>query len=573
MVEAVERCLLISDFNVSNLRGYLENSEEAPAVRASEAPFGQVMSTLLDPGSEVWTEKHDVALVWTRPEGVIESFQSVLDCRDPVGDRLLEEVDRFVDALLGMRGRVPLVLVPTWVVPTWHRGLGLGDWQDGGVSLALGRINLRLAERLRQERGFYVLDARKWIETAGPQAFNPKYWYMGKIAFGNEVFKSAIADIKAAMRAGAGQSRKLIVLDLDDTLWGGIVGEVGWEGVKLGGHDPIGEAFVDFQRALKSFQNRGLILAIVSRNEESVALEAIREHPEMVLRLEDFAGWRINWQDKAQNLVDLVEELNLGLQSVVFIDDSPAERGRVREALPEVLVPEWPEDKMLYRQTLVSLDYFDTAAVSDEDRQRTGMYVSERQRRDLRSSVASVEQWLASLELNVTVEPLNVANLQRVTQLLNKTNQMNLSTRRLTETELAAWADADHRVLWSFRVADRFGDSGITGITSVEHGGSVARIVDFVLSCRVFGRGIERLMAHTVVAHAREIGAEVVEARYLPTAKNKPCLEFWKKSGFEPVPAGDLFRWPTDRPYPPPDFMTVSGRAEEARAAIDGKQS
>ena len=356
---------------------------------------------------------------------------------------------------------------------------------------------------------------------------------MSKSPFGNALLKEAVADIKAAVSGIAGRARKLIVLDLDDTLWGGIVGEVGWEHLQLGGHDAIGEAFVDFQRALRYLQRRGILLGIVSKNEEAVALEAIAKHPDMVLRLEDFAGWRINWRDKAENVVDLVAELNLGLQSVVFIDDNPAERGRVREALPEVLVPDWPADRMLYASALLSLRCFDAPAISREDRQRTAMYAAERERRTLQSTLGSAADWLRSLEVRVQVEPLHEANLTRTAQLLNKTNQMNLSTRRLTESELLAWANQPGRVLWTFRVSDRFGDSGLVGIVSLETEGERARIVDFVLSCRVFGRAIEETMVHVAVDHARALGAHEVRAEYLPTAKNKPCLEFWQqRSGF-----------------------------------------
>jgi len=183
---------------------------------------------------------------------------------------------------------------------------------------------------------------------------------MGKLAFGNEVFKEAVKHVKSSLRGIRGKARKIVILDLDDTLWGGIVGDLGWRDLNLGGHDPVGEAFVDFQKTLKSLLNRGIILGIVSKNEESVALDALQNHPEMVLRPDDFAGWKINWSDKAMNIVELVAELNLGLDAVVFIDDNPVERACVKETLPDVLVPEWPEDRMLYKKALLDLDCFNS---------------------------------------------------------------------------------------------------------------------------------------------------------------------------------------------------------------------
>jgi FkbH-like protein len=557
MNKAMWKCVLISDFNINNLSAYLENDPRVPAIHTTVAPYGQVVPTLLDEGSDAWADRPDFAVVWTRPEGVIESFAAALECRRPPVDQVLAEVKNYAEALVGIRERVGFVLVPSWVVPTYHRGWGLIDLKEAGVTSLLWQMNLYLAEKLREAANLYVLNAQRWIEAAGVSAFNPKFWYMGKIPFDIEVFKQAVGDMKAAVRAVSGQARKLIVLDLDDTLWGGIVGEVGWHGLKLGGHDPIGEAFVDFQKALKTLQNRGIVLAIVSKNEESVAREAIREHPEMLLRLEDFVSWRINWEDKARNLADLVAELNLGLQSVVFIDDNPAERARIREALPEVFVPDWPDEKMLYAQALLSLNCFDASSVSNEDLKRTEMYVSEQQRKQLEVSLGSLDEWLGSLDLRVTIEELSDANLKRTVQLLNKTNQMNLTTRRMTDIELVAWLKQGQRKLWSFSVSDRFGHSGLTGITSVECNDKKGRIVDFVLSCRVFGRQIEKVMVHTAVAYAQRVGVEQIEAKYLPTPKNKPCMEFWRNSGFEHDQENDIFCWDVSKPYRLPGFIVV----------------
>jgi FkbH-like protein len=330
---------------------------------------------------------------------------------------------------------------------------------------------------------------------------------------------------------------------------------VGWEGLTLGGHDPIGEAFVDLQRALQALRARGILLAIASKNEEATALEAMRRHPEMVLRPEDFVAWRIDWRDKAANVEAMVRELNLGLDAVVFIDDSPAERARVREALPDVLVPEWPEQKLLRVAALQRLRCFDTLAVSAEDRARSALYAAEQRRVEARTQVGSLAQWQRSLGLRVELRPLARADLKRVVQLLNKTNQMNLRTRRTTEAELLAWVAGGPRQLWALRVRDRFGDAGLTGAVSVERAGEEARIVDFVLSCRVFGREIERVMVRTAVEHARATGARTVVAEYLPTPRNKPCLEFWRASGF--AEEAGTFRWPAAEPYRAPDFITV----------------
>ena len=482
-------CVLVSDFNLQNFAGYVANDPEFPDIKPITAPFGQPVATLLNQDLPCWQNTPDAAVVWTRPQTVVPAFKALLEYEPVPLQKILQQVDEYSSLLINMSQWVRYAFVPSWVLPSYRSVFGVLDMQsESGLTNTIMRMNLRLAENLEKAANIYVLNTHRWIVQAGIQAFSPKLWYLGKIPFGNEVFKAAVRDIKAALRGMLGFARKLIIVDLDDTLWGGIVGDAGWENLVLGGHHHHGEAYADFQQALKSMQNRGILLAIVSKNEEQVALEAIRKHPEMVLKLEDFAGWRINWEDKVQNIIDLMTELNLGPQAAVFIDDHPVERARVKESLPEVLVPDWPADPLYYPATLLSLRCFETPSISREDLTRTTMYLSENKRRELKKTVTSLEEWLTRLDIRVQVEELHPANLQRATQLLNKTNQMNLSTRRLSETELMAWAEQDPHRLWTLRVSDKFGDAGLTGIVSLEIQDRRAQIVDFILSCRVLGR-------------------------------------------------------------------------------------
>jgi FkbH-like protein len=550
------RCLLVSDFNPSNFASYLENDGEPPLLDALIGDFGQVVPLLADFSAPPWQHEPDFAVVWTRPEGVIPSFQSLLEFQPVPEQQLLDEVDAFAGTVVRAAQKLKAVFVPTWTLDTSHRGLGMADLRKGNGTRALLEMNLRLAANFDSTANVFPLDAQRWVVFGGRQATSPKLWYEAKIPFGNEVFQTAVADVKAAIRGLRGQARKLIVLDLDDTLWGGIVGEVGWQNLQLGGHDPVGEAFQEFQRTLRNLTRRGIVLGIVSKNTESVALTAIRENPEMVLKLEDFAGWRINWHDKAANLADLVAELNLGLQSVVFIDNSPIERGRVHDDLPEVLVPQWPEDPLFYSTALRSLRCFDSPGISREDAERSQSYAADRGRADLKHQAGSLDEWLKSLGIKVTVESLSPANLRRAAQLLNKTNQLNLSTRRMTEQELDSWAKTPGRGIWVFRVVDRFGDAGLTGLASLEKQGDTAHIVDFLLSCRVIGRKVEEAMVAWLVRQARELGTPEVRAEYRPTPKNPPCLEFWQRSGFE-CRGSHLFSLRTEAGYPPPECVEL----------------
>jgi FkbH-like protein len=544
------RGLLISDFNTENLSSYLRKEPNAPAIDSVISSYGEVFQTLLDDTAPCWSEKPDFVVVWTRPEAVLEAFRNLLDCRSVNEKDLNAQVDTFADALRQASQRTRAMFVPTWVVPPFHQTHGLLDLSPTcGVARALMRVNMRLLETLESAPAVYPLWTEKWIQLAGSTAFNQRLWYLGKIRFSNDVFKAATRDLKAALRGLGGQAKKVIILDLDDVLWGGTVGETGFQGISLGGHDPAGEAFVDFQRDLKALSRRGILLAIVSKNEESVALEAIAKHPEMVLKMDDFAAWRINWKDKAANIADLMGELNLGLDSAVFIDDNPVERARAREALPQLFVPEWPSDKRLYSQTLLSLDCFDRPSLTDEDRQRTRMSAVDRERKESKLQVSNLEEWLTTLKTVVRVEELNEANLPRAAQLLNKTNQMNLSTRRMSEVDFRTWAGQKDRRTWTFRVSDRFGDSGLTGILSIELNGSRARIIDFVLSCRVMGRKIEEAMLFVAIDCARSAGIQEVYATYCQTPKNKPCYAFFQQSGLT-CQGGNMFVWDATQLYP-----------------------
>ena len=549
--------LLVSDFNVEGFRALFANDPGEPGVTATCAPFGEVYPALL--GNNLDDGSFDFGVVWTRPEGVSKAFQQAVDGRPFAVQEILAQVDQFAAALARFAGRVHHLFVPTWVVPPHRRGFSLFDMQNhAGASNLVMRMNLRLCDALQDNAAVFVLNTSKWIENAGGFAMNPKSWFLGRIAFGPEVFKDAVSDIKGLLNAASGRSRKLILLDLDDTLWGGTVGEDGWQNLRLGGHDPQGEAFLDFQRQLKILARRGVLLGIVSKNEENVAIEAIQRHPEMVLRVEDFAGWRINWADKAENIAALLAELNLTPAAAVFLDNDPAERDRVRRALPEVLVPDWPADKMLYSRELWRLRCFPAVAVSAEDRSRQELYAIKRQGDALKTRCQSVDEWLASLQLVLTVEEAGPESMPRVLQLLNKTNQMNLSTRRLSAAELSAWLAGGRRELWTVRVKDRFGDSGLAGLFSLEIQDTTAQLIDFVLSCRVLGRRVEECMVRLATEQARRLGAGRLRAQCLPTPKNKPCLDFWQNlAGFACDPETTTYWRELDAPLPEVPHVTI----------------
>ena len=559
MIKNTVSIRLIADFTVESFSALLEADFSWPKVVVNEAPYNQVEPSLLALSGEK-PASDEILLVWTRPEAVSPSFANLLRGRPAGMARILEEVDAFCELVAMVENASRSVFIPLWTLPAHVRGLGLLDLSPGnnGVWAALMTMNARLVEQLSPKRNVHLLNTPRWLQKVGERSYNAKQWYLGKVPFSNDVFKEAVLDLKAGLAALSGQTRKLLVVDLDNTMWGGVVGDTGWEGISLGGHDAVGEAFVDFQRALKAMKQRGVLLAIASKNEESIALEALTKHPEMVLRPDDFVAWRINWNDKAQNIEELVQDLNLGLQSVVFIDDNPAERGRVKESLPEVMVPDWPGNPMLYAKALSELRCFDMAVRTDEDRSRHAMYVTERQRETSKKQATSPAEWLNTLEMKVKVEPLQPSNITRVVQLLNKTNQMNLRTRRMTEDSFLEWCSHGQRRFWALRVSDRFGDSGLTGLLSMDVAGAQAEIVDFVVSCRVFKRGVEEVLISKAIQECRQMGVQQLACTYIPTEKNAPCLAFWEASGFQRQSDRQTFTFDMARPYNPPAHIQIS---------------
>ena len=549
---------VIADFNAQNLASLLTKQAAAMDATVHVAPFGQVMQTLADPSASFWEQPYDALIVWTLPGSVSPSFADVVDFKPWSVEDLLRDVDTFAAHLRRVDDRAAALFIPTWSEPIFgaHRA-SLQMKAQLGMADALMRMNLRLSEALAEHPGTVLFNVERWLRAAGSGAYSHKLWFLSKTPFSNTVFTEAASDFAATVRGLRGQSRKVLIVDLDDTLWGGVVGDVGWEAIRLGGHDPVGEAYVEFQKALKRLSNSGVILGIASKNEESTALEAIGTHPEMILRASDFAGWRINWRDKAQNIADLVAELNVGLDSVVFLDDSPHERGQVRALLPDVLVPELSGDPLDLLRELAALRCFESPSVSDEDRTRTAMYVADRRRKDSSAGAVSVVEWLQQLELEVEVSPLTSANIERAVQLLNKTNQMNLATRRLSVREMQEWASRPSHQVWTFRVRDKFGDYGLCGVASVSIEDGRAELVDFLLSCRAMGRRVEDAIISIVALKAREAGAARLLACCIPTRKNTPCLRWFEEQQMFQRAGDGTFLLEMQQETPPPRHIRI----------------
>ena len=323
------------------------------------------------------------------------------------------------------------------------------------------------------------------------------------------------------------------MLDLDNTLWGGVIGDDGLEGIVLGQGSGTGEAFADFQRYAKGLTERGVILAVCSKNDEANALEPFERHPEMVLKRSDIACFVANWTDKAANLRAIASTLNLGLDALVFADDNPVERALIRRELPEVAVPELPDDPALYVPTIAAAGYFEGLRVTEEDRVRSQLYQANAERERLKESVTDMESYLESLDMTLSAQPFDLIGLARVTQLINKTNQFNLTTERLTEAEVTERMRDPRRVTLQARLTDRFGDNGIIAILMARVEGAEAHIETWLMSCRVLGRKVEEACLNLLVERCKRLGARRLIGIYRPTQKNAMVRTLYPGLGFE----------------------------------------
>jgi FkbH-like protein len=528
----VRRMLLVGDTLLEPLGRLLERGQETPPLRVSAAPYGQVYQILFDASHPAWSFEPDFLMVWTAPQLTLPSVGKLLrfefESATAAYDSALREAEQFAQAVLQAASHVSLVLVPTWMLPKHDRWIQTLTWRQGvGVANLLAKANLVLAEKFAAQQNIVLLDAGYWQTSLDRSAYDPRMYAVAKILYSQKLFEKAAAEIKAVLRGSLGQGKKVIVCDLDNTLWGGVVGDDGSHNIRLGAPDPVGECFHAFQTALKGLRSRGILLAICSKNDEKFALSVIEEHPAMALRKSDFAAWRINWGDKAENLLSLAKELNLGLDSFVFLDDSSRERDQVRQVLSQVYTPDLPISPADLAPFLTSLSCFETPGLGKEDLARTEMYHAERDRKEALDLSGDVESWLRSLQIEVQASPLRIESLPRAAQLLNKTNQFNLSLRRLDEKSLWDWAEQPCNAAYTFQVLDRFGDLGLTGLASFSLDGSEARIVDFVMSCRVMGKKIEEALLGYTLAQARAAGANRILAQPVDGPRNGPAKVFF----------------------------------------------
>jgi FkbH-like protein len=384
-----------------------------------------------------------------------------------------------------------------------------------------------------------LLDVAGLAESVGlAEWHDPTLWNIAKVPFANKflpIYAESVCRLIAAVR---GKSRRCLVLDLDNTLWGGVIGDDGLPGIVLSQGDATGEAFLSVQRTALILRERGIVLAICSKNDDAVARAAFREHPEMLLREDHIAVFQANWEDKATNILAIAEALSLGLESLVFLDDNPAERARVRDALPEVAVPELPDDPALYARTLLAAGYFEAVAFSAEDRSRADAYRQNAQRVALKQTAGNMDDYLRSLAMTITFRPFDAAGRARIAQLINKSNQFNLTTQRYSEPEVARLEGDPGCFSLQVRLTDSFGDNGMICVVICLREADDWRIDTWLMSCRVLGRMVEQAVLQELVREAKQRGVRRLVGTYIPTERNRLVEQHYPRLGFELLERG-----------------------------------
>jgi len=499
--------------------------------------YGQYLQAILDPASSLHRFKPD-AILFAFDAPHLFGGAAIAADRAAAEASLEVTCARIGELWQQARTAFNCIIIQQTLLPVALPVVGNNEHRSPNSPLRLIR---RFNEWLRthaEEAGVDILAIDEQVSCDGLGAWHdPVLWHRAKqeisplaAAFYGEL----VARILAARQ---GRSAKCLVLDLDNTLWGGVVGDDGVEGIKLGQGSALGEAHLAVQRHALDLSRRGIILGVCSKNDEGVALAAFENHPEMLLRRSDIACFVANWDDKATNIRRIAKTLNIGLDAIVFLDDNPFERNLVRSELPMVLVPELPDEPALYPRRLVEAGYFEAVSITDDDAGRTRQYQASLARETLRASSSDLQGYLRSLEMELVWAPFDHAGLQRIVQLINKTNQFNLTSRRYTEAEVAALMGDLQVLTLQIRLLDRYGDNGIIGVVIGRRSDADApdeiELDSWLMSCRVLGRGVEKATLAVIAEEARRLGVRRLRGVYCPTSKNGMVKDHYPSLGFQ----------------------------------------
>jgi len=528
---------ILSSFTVNGLKEVLtvKCGEIKVSAEIYVAGYNQYRQELLDDNSNLYKFKPEIVYLLLDTRSILSElfflpYQVNHQSRKKYISQQLKEIFSLVD---GFTKKSDSKLVVTNLSLPTYSPLGIADEKvEFSLNDAVTYFNDGIKSRYLADDQVFVYDFNSFANRFGENnIFDPKMYYLGDIKISPDYLPYLVENFVSYVKVALSLNRKCIVLDLDNTLWGGIVGEDGFDGIQLSPQPP-GNVYYEFQKYLLALFQKGIILAINSKNNEADAMKVIRDHPYMILRPDNFAAFRINWQDKVKNMEEIAQELNIGLDSLVYFDDDPINREMIKKYLPEVKVIDLPRDPSLYVRSLQSLNDFDTFQVTMEDQKRGKMYIDERQRREFQSEFSNLDDFLKSLNIKVTIKPGDSFTTPRISQLTLKTNQFNLTTRRYTEEDIKKFIGSDDHLVYSVQVEDKFGDQGIVGVIIINCE-KEWQIDTFLLSCRVIGRNIEKVMLDFIINVAKKKQAKRIIGQYVATEKNKPCVGLYQDNGFQ----------------------------------------
>lgn len=499
------------------------------ALNVIEAEYNQVAQEAFSEHSSFSGHKPDAVLVSIDYRGLpLASAPGDKIAADKIVADCVTYIKTIADSLRAKTGAQ--IILQNIAPPVESFSGSLEGRLPGTLHWLIARINLELDAL--SSAGLFILDAAGLAANVGLSNWHDAtLWNMAKLPFGQNyvpIYADYVCRIIAAQR---GKSRRCLILDLDNTLWGGVIGDDGLEGILIGQGDATGEAHLNVQQVALGLRERGVVLAVSSKNEDAIARLPFREHPDMLLREEHIAVFQANWSDKASNIRAIAQALSLGLESMVFLDDNPAERLQVRTELPEVAVPELPPDPALFGRTLLAAGYFEAIVFSEEDSKRAAFYQQNAQRAALLDP-SDMEGYLRSLNMEITFAPFDATGRARIAQLISKSNQFNLTTKRYSEAEVKQLEEDKNVFTRQIRLADTFGDNGMISVVVCRMLEEAWEIDTWLMSCRVLGRCVEEAVLQDLIGNARKAGASKLIGSYIPTARNIIVKEHYQKLGF-----------------------------------------
>ena len=529
---------ILSSFTINGL-------DETLSVKCSElgisytsyvAGYGQYNQEIINPKSKLYDFSPDITFLIIDIRNFLgNQFHSAHDMSPDERKSLAKEKSQELENLIKSftNNSNSKLVITNFSVPSYSPNGILENKSEFGFDDMINEINNSLNNISKINNSFYVHNFCKFVSRFGEEnIFDYRQFHLGDIQISLNFIPSLANDLMSFIKPITGTNKKCIVLDLDNTLWGGVVGEDGFDGIELG-HTPNGKAFVEFQKELLTLWNQGIILAINSKNNFEDAMKVITKHPDMILREKNFASIQINWDDKANNMKKISNEINIGLDSMVFFDDDKLNQERIKQEFPEILTVELSNEPTQFVSMLKKLNDFNVLHRTNEDRKRGEMYSQQRERINLERNISNLDDFLKELDIRVKIKQSNEFLIPRISQLTLKTNQFNLTTRRYQEEEIRTLSNNKQYLVGCAQVMDKFGDNGITSVYIIKKNEKFWLIDTFLLSCRIMGRGVENAILSKILLDAKMNGINEIRAEFIPSQKNKPSENFLSDYGFQ----------------------------------------